>query len=363
MLHKVLCETEIALLSEEEKRLYQKQQKEYSEREAFVNRLEQLDSVEMPNVKPKKFAVKVVKPAEFNSVSISEKKIISQPEQLKRSLSAVKMKHCMPVHIDKYELTSLPHVFVNKGKGINWEKKNYVARRTVIPEVVQPQISCELEENAKIEALPEVHFDSPKKIAFFLSAPVSVSVANSKTVAEAKKIKFSYEPYQIARTNVLKTQAPKIGYELPETALEAPRYKDIDVPKVKKLVSENNELNISVPHGKVADVPQIKAGICNAKVEKTKKVYYQCPEVKCEELSHTTILPDILVVSPDAREISQEPIVITKTKCKKIIPASVNYEGINNQITYTEKPNVQVPGDSKLKCRDTLDKILISLKR
>lgn len=204
MLSKVLCETEIALLSEDEKSLYQKQQKEYREREVFVNRLEQLDRVVMPKVKPKRFAVKCVKPVEFNAVTVWEKKSISQPEQLESFFSAVNMKHCIPAHIDEYQLTSLPRVCVDDSKRINWEEKSYEVHRTVIPKVIQPRISCELESNTEITELPAIQYDYPNKIELFLPGSVAVSVTNTKVVAEAKKIKFSCEPYQIATTEVLK---------------------------------------------------------------------------------------------------------------------------------------------------------------
>lgn len=347
MLHEVQCENEMALLNEDEKSLYQKQQKEYSEREIFVNRLEQLDRVIMPKVKLKRFTVKDIKPVEVNAVSISEKKSISQPEQLKRIFSAVEMKQCIPVHIDKYRLTPLSRVCVERGKCINWEQKSYDIHKTVIPKVNRPQISCELESNTEITAFPTVYFDSPKKIEVALPSPDTVPVANSKVVAEVKKIKFSCEPYQITTTKVLKKQAPEIGYELPESMVKVPSYKSMDAPQIKIPAYEKSELKISAPCGKVTEVPEVKSSVYKTKVEKVRKVFYQCPKVECEESSHTTILPDILVVLPDARGIN---------------PVFVGYNESNNQIIHTEKPNIQVPVDSGMKCSDTLNKILIRLR-
>ena len=60
-----LTDAEIALLTEAQKEAYEKQVHEYQQREEFVERLEYLEKVKLPQPKPKMKPVKIIKPPAF----------------------------------------------------------------------------------------------------------------------------------------------------------------------------------------------------------------------------------------------------------------------------------------------------------
>lgn len=363
LLHKNMSETEIAQLSEEEKSLYQKLQEEYRQRAAFVDRLEQLDTVEMPEAKPKRVALKRIKPVEIKTGSVSEKRTASYSDKLKGLLSAANKKHSISVNIEKNKPVSLPEVCKVENNHINWKGKAFEICKASVPNVNQPEVLFEAEQGRKINPLPMVKSCLPKKVEFLSPEPAELSASKVNTAIKPKKVSFSCGAYKIKATDMPNNKAVSVKYEMPEIKTEKHSCKSIAAPEIKMSLKSDSKCEISVPHAVTAHVPEVKAEVCKTKAENVKKVYISCPEVKCSDVSYKADLPEVKINSPKTSAFSEsKPFVISKTDVKPIAPSVVSYNKPEKRVVVSEKISVNTPTDSKEKCNEALNRIMGSLK-
>ena len=193
MAFRVLSEKELALLSEKERQIYETEYKEYSERKAFVERLEYLDGVKFPKVKPKKPSIKRIKSPDI-SVKMNEPFRAVQPESLRdgKLFSRTSGKQFTPPVIGDAKVTGIPAVTLPKAeKRRNVEEyrlKPFTAfdfsRASKQNETVLHDVSAAHISEAKVSALPGVSIVSAAGVSadipeYSVTEPVKVQVCDA----------------------------------------------------------------------------------------------------------------------------------------------------------------------------------------
>ena len=193
MAFRVLSEKELALLSEKERQIYETEYKEYSERKAFVERLEYLDGVKFPKVKPKKPSIKRIKSPDI-SVKMNEPFRAVQPESLRdgKLFSRTSGKQFTPPVIGDAKVTGIPAVTLPKAeKRRNVEEyrlKPFTAfdfsRASKQNETVLHDVSAAHISEAKVSALPGVSIVSAAGVSadipeYSVTEPVKVPVCDA----------------------------------------------------------------------------------------------------------------------------------------------------------------------------------------
>ncbi|MCR4861842.1 MAG: hypothetical protein K5884_04395 [Ruminococcus sp.] len=269
MAFRVLSEKELALLSEKERQIYETEYKEYSERKAFVERLEYLDGVKFPKVKPKKPSIKRIKSPDI-SVKMNEPFRAVQPESLRdgKLFSRTSGKQFTPPVIGDAKVTGIPAVTLPKAeKRRNVEEyrlKPFTAfdfsRASKQNETVLHDVSAAHISEAKVSALPGVSIVSAAGVSadipeYSVTEPVKVPVCDAG----------GFGAVSIPDTEVklpAGVVVPSDGISVNERAV--PDYKCTEMPEIR--IAEASVSKVETGGQYKAEVP----GVVTAKADISK---------------------------------------------------------------------------------------------
>ncbi|WP_298532219.1 hypothetical protein, partial [uncultured Ruminococcus sp.] len=271
MAFRVLSEKELALLSEKERQIYETEYKDYSERKAFVERLEYLDGVKFPKVKPKKPSIKRIKSPDI-SVKMNEPFRAVQPESLRdgKLFSRTSGKQFTPPVIGDAKVTGIPAVTLPKAeKSRNVEEyrlKPFTAfdfsRASKQNETVLHDVSAAHISEAKVSALPGVSIASAAGVSadipeYSVTEPVKVPVCDAG----------SFGAVSIPDTEVklpAGVVVPSDGFSVNERAV--PDYKCTEMPEIR--IAEASVSKVETGGQFRAEVPGVvtaKADVSNVR--------------------------------------------------------------------------------------------------
>jgi len=265
MAFRILSEKELALLSDKERQIYETEYKDHCERKAFIERLEYLEGVEFPKVKPKKPTIKRIKSPDISRIS-PEQFTVKQPDIFRdgKRFSATAGKKPPVRKIGDVKTASLPTVCVPRS-----ESSVSVAEYKLKPlaafdmsSVKKPDSAVKVKDTGfSISALPEIGIASAT--AAVEMHEYSVKNAEGVTVCDTSSFKAVNVPdakVELLAGNVVPA-APVAAGEC-----SVSDYKCTDIPDVKiaeASVSEKQagvQFKAEIPGAFVAkaDVPEVK---------------------------------------------------------------------------------------------------------
>ena len=333
MAFRVLSEKELALLSEKERQIYETEYKEYSERKAFVERLEYLDGVKFPKVKPKKPSIKRIKSPDI-SVKMNEPFRAVQPESLRdgKLFSRTSGKQFTPPVIGDAKVTGIPAVTLPKA-----EKRRSVEEYRLKPftafdfsraskqnEAVLHDVNAAHISEAKVSALPGVSIVSAAGVSadipeYSVTEPVKVPVCDAG----------GFGAVSIPDTEVklpAGVVVPSDGISVNERAV--PDYKCTEMPEIRIA-----EASVS----KVETGGQFKAEVPGTFVAEVPKIDFKLPKVR-KKKAVTAVQPEAPAISCEIKEYVPEPVKEITVPVVGELPRLNSETNIDTKQPFVAKP-------------------------
>ena len=340
MAFKVLSQEEIAVLNEHEKKAYEQAYQEYLERTSFVERLEQLDKVRMPQVSVKKRGIKKIKPPVIPTIKAQEVTVDSAIGV--NLLNATKMiKHITDNNANlsaqiNYK-ASLPSVLISVPESVKTSESTpfVISKLSSVPIVEPVAINCEmakfnavipemqdirmpeLKENEidhySITDIPSVRTELPtvpqvnSNVDFTASLPCvkvatpnveSVEIAHSDVIVtkavpvmRPANINVSIENYQMTQTEMKAVEMPIVEYTEPKNQMVS--LSDVPIPEYTAIPVLSNNVAIEIPSVESVSTPDVSITICTAEITAPKEICLPtlAPEIHIETSEVTAIQP------------------------------------------------------------------------
>ena len=317
MAFKILSQEEIAVLNEHEKRAYEHAYQEYLERTAFVERLEQLDKVRMPQVSVKRKGIKKIKPPVIPTMKTQSfavdskmgvsllnaaKKIkltadknaqltakvnyrASLPNVMIPAPETVKVREISPFVITKS--TSVP---ITEPSAIKCEIKKFNASTPKLESVSMPQLTGVIIKGYSISGIPSVNTELPPMPQVDSVLNFTASLPNIEVVApnvESVKIK-EYKTSQLVKSLV---KTPIVGYTEPE--IQTVKLSAVPIPDYHSIPTMSEDPLVEIPTIDSISFPKITVKVETAKMESLKEICIPsfAPEVHIDASTVTTISP------------------------------------------------------------------------
>lgn len=338
MAFKILSQEEIAVLNEHEKRAYEQAYQEYLERTAFVERLEQLDKVRMPQVSVKRKGIKKIKPPVIPTMKTQDFTV--NPEMGVNLLNAAKMITRTTDNNAKLSAqvnyrVSLPNVLISapetvkaseitpfviiksacvpiaEPSAIKCEIQRFNASSPEIESVTMPELTEVVIEDYSINGIPSVKTEAPplpqvNSILNFTASLPSIEVAVPNV--ESLKIK-EYKTSQLVAKTV---ETPIVDYTEPE--VQAVKLPVVPIPNPHGIPNVIEDTLVEIPTIDSISVPNVPVKVETAKVESLKEVCIPsfAPEVHIDTATVATVNPPACS-TPDDIHYSEPPVSVEIT--------------------------------------------------
>ena len=340
MAFRILSEKELALLSDKERQIYETEYKDHCERKAFIERLEYLEGVEFPKVKPKKPTIKRIKSPDISRIS-PEQFTVKQPDIFRdgKRFSATAGKKPPVRKIGDVKTASLPTVCVPRS-----ESSVSVAEYKLKPlaafdmsSVKKPDSAVKVKDTGfSISALPEIGIASAT--AAVEMHEYSVKNAEGVTVCDTSSFKAVNVPdakVELLAGNVVPA-APVAAGEC-----SVSDYKCTDIPDVKIAEASVSEKQAGVQFK--AEVPG--AFVAKAEISEVKPAGDFKAELPGRIVTKTDV-PEIKPVGDFRAELPGG--IVTKTDVPEVKPVGdFRAELPGGIVTKTDVPEVKPVVDFK----------------
>jgi hypothetical protein len=312
---KILSQEEIAVLNEHEKKAYEQAYQEYLERTAFVERLEQLDKVRMPQVSVKRKGIKKIKPPVIPTMKTQSFAVDSQmgvsllnaakkikltadnnakltakvnyraslPSVLIPAPETVKVREIAP-----FVITKSASVPITEPSAIKREIKKYNVSTPKIESVTMPKLTGVIIKDYSISGIPSINTELPPMPQVNSVLNFTASLPNIEVVApnvESVKIK-EYKASQLAK-NTVKT--PIVDYTEPE--VRTVKLSAVPIPDYHSIPTVVEDPLVEIPTIDSISTPNVTVKVETAKVKPLKDVCIPsfAPEVHIDASTVTTI--------------------------------------------------------------------------
>lgn len=369
MAFKILSQYEIELLTPQKRAIYEEQYKNFLERKAFVERLEQLEKVKMPTVKAKINDIKKGRPAavikfsakKFNAVqskecvrllnaaksNLNNKKIafkkpefspklvsvyiaksnVKTPKLEKHipKLNSVTIAKCKKINADlgdKYKITPLkkPNIIeaLSIKANVTFSFKDVSSKRKIVKSGIEnisiPKACLKKLPTASITKAVEIVAIKDEKAKLENTPKVKLALPNNiKNIVNAKMTKVA-SPVVAVATNNIPTAAKAVMVEINTKIPKMKTAENINVPQIKT----------TNPKGKVIAVPCVEKNIgANISVAPLKRVVVPASEVcktniKTKVESLTTFITPAKNINCEIKNITATSVQITMPKVPQV---------------------------------------------
>jgi hypothetical protein len=350
MAFRILSEKEIGMLSEKERQIYETEYKEYSERKAFVERLEYLEGVKFPKVRPKKKPIKVIKAPEV-SWRKTEPYTVKQPDSLKngrRFQATADSKRALP-KVGDVKISPLPAVSVpermSKGSVAEYEFKPFTAFD--FSQVSKPEKNGVKVNDAgfTIGSLPVINSVSVSVSAdipdYDLKQPEKVKVCSTDGV---KQVIIPEETVKLPDIKAVKADVPDVKADVNYRA---------EVPGVTVAKSSVSNVNADVNYkAEVPGVAVVKSSVSNVNADINYKA--EVPGVAVAKTSISNVnadvnykaeVPGATVAKSSVSNVNAD--VNYKAEVSGVTVAKTSISNVNADVNYkAEVPGVTVAKSS-----------------
>jgi len=293
---KILSPNELAVLSEDERKAYETAYAEYRERVAFIDRLEQLEKVQMPRVSVKKKGIKKIKAPNVPSSKIrgftadttqgaillnatkKVKAVLSSNSQVpsiaqyKATLPCVGVISPDRVNIEEsvpYKVAAVPAVTIVAPAEVQYKCDKYKISNLHYPQQIA-QNSSEVKINSyTVSGLPEINTSMPDVFVVPLESPSHVTLDNvpiakpttinavitkyeatscEKTIVETPRVEYSAQKAEMTALSAVPVVKPQIINGLVKTTkIEAPT----------PLVINSPEISVKIPPQQISSMKSV----------------------------------------------------------------------------------------------------------
>ena len=372
MAFKILSQTELASLNEREKDAYEQAYKEYLERIAFVERLEQLENVRMPKISVKKKGIKkinnptvpVIKANGFTVNTTAGVDLLNVTKKLNSVLgehsdlpSVKPYKAALPdvvlsnpddvdVKIDKpFVVEGVPVVPI-----VNFSQTQYESPKNdvVLPAIKQinnPELSGVVIEDYSVSTLPTVNTDMPNVPESDIKADVNISLSPVKvatptveqieikqsdpimlksiSVPTPETVDVSINDFKVTPVDINIVNAPNIDFN---------NQPGMQVSLLPVPIPENNDISVHINNSLIDVLPEVPVGVpeINAKVTPSKVT-------KLEAVPMPEFAPNVTVKNSQAELTKLEAVHMPEFAPDIYIERSA--------VTEIAPPAVSVPKD------------------
>ena len=361
MAFKILSPNELAVLSEDERKAYETAYAEYRERAAFIDRLEQLEKVQMPRVSVKKKSIKKIKapsvPASnmrgFTADTTQGAILLNATKKVKAVLSfnsqvpsIAQYKATLPcvgvispnkVNIEEnvpYKVTDVPAVPIATPTEVQFEGDEYKISNLYYPQQITPNTSKVKINSYTVSGLPEINTSMPDVSVSPLEPPKHIALDNVP-IAKPTTIDAAITKYEVTSCDKTIVETPRVEYSAHKaemTALSA-------VPVVK---------------------PQIINGVVKTtKIEAPTPLVINSPEISVEVSPHQISSLKSVVIPVAALTISIATASVNQVPSPTLaVPGVVEYADPKYHISIVAVPSVSAPViDEKKELNAILSKI------
>lgn len=337
MAFRELTENEVNMLSERQKQLYLEELELYRERCAFVDRIEELENIEYPKIKPKYVYLSKVKANKAIDISnIKDSKIVIDkvfsPNTIDGKENAGQLENMIHQLDEEYKISESENIVIAKTLDDKYNAPNNenIELPTVVIEnpdsetdynftevKISDSYQLVTEADIYVNEIKYEKVDVENNISINTSHPeikfnleevgdVNIDLIIKDDYISPEVFEFSEANMEVENTKVYMPQEEKIDIELPEEV--AVEKEDVLIAKATEINYSNlEEVKLTDIESKVLDTP-----IINIEVDNDNKI----------ELTKTTNvdMPNIVEVSIEAAQVSlDEPIVAKATVNKEFI--------------------------------------------
>lgn len=337
MAFRELTENEVTMLSERQKQLYLEELELYRERCAFVDRIEELENIEYPKIKPKYVYLSRVKANKAIAISnIKDSKIVIDkvfsPNTINGKENVGQLENMIHQLDEEYKISESENIVIAKTLDDKYNAPNNenVELPTVVIEnpdsetdynftevKISDSYQLVTEADIYVNEIKYEKVDVENNISINTSHPeikfnleevgdVNIDLIIKDDYISPEVFEFSEANMEVENTKVYMPQEEKIDIELPEEV--AVEKEDVLIAKATEINYSNlEEVKLTDIESKVLDTP-----IINIEVDNDNKI----------ELIKTTNvdIPNMVEVSIEAAQVSlDEPVVAKATVNKEFI--------------------------------------------
>ena len=337
MAFRELTENEVTMLSERQKQLYLEELELYRERCAFVDRIEELENIEYPKIKPKYVYLSKVKANKAIAIgNIKDSKIVIDkvfsPNTINGKENVGQLENMIHQLDEEYKISESENIVIAKTLDDKYNAPNNenVELPTVVIEnpdsetdynftevKISDSYQLVTEADIYVNEIKYEKVDVENNISINTSHPeikfnleevgdVNIDLIIKDDYISPEVFEFSEANMEVENTKVYMPQEEKIDIELPEEV--AVEKEDVLIAKATEINYSNlEEVKLTDIESKVLDTP-----IINIEVDNDNKI----------ELIKTTNvdIPNMVEVSIEAAQVSlDEPVVAKATVNKEFI--------------------------------------------
>lgn len=323
MAFKILSQNEIDILSEHDKKAYEQAYKEYLERKAFVEKLEQLENIQMPAVSVKKKRIKRIKThapiniklQEYTADTVAGVSLLNATKKVKSTLEF----RTQITTFAKYKVT-LPYV------------------STTIPD----QVSIETDAQYNIDNIASVPLAVPSTTQYE-DQPYTINIPQYPKFSKPDIRDVSIEKYAVS-------DLPNVTVAIPDTTvahIDSSEIVTLDtVPVAKPAI-----VNAVVSNYEISDCKRVVATapvIDYVKQEPKKVELYSVPVLKPNYFSGEIKVDGIDIQKPVSVTAPEVVVTVSKAEIRPltsiVIPTTAPQVSIDTAtIQKVDTPDVSVP--------------------
>ena len=361
MAFKILSPNEFAVLSEDERKAYETAYAEYCERAAFIDRLEQLEKVQMPRVSVKKKGIKKIKapsvPASnmrgFTSATTQGAILLNATKKVKavlnsntNTLSIEKYKAILPcvgiaspdkVNIkenDLYKVNAIPAVPIATTSDVRFKGKKYKIGELQYPQHITPDTSQVKINSYIVSGLPEIDTSIPNVSVAPLESPIHIAL-DIVPIAKPTTIDTVIAKYEALPCKKTIVEAPKVEYSVQKAEMTTLSAIPVAKPQIFNGVVKATKVDAPAPL--VITSPEISVEVSPQQISSLKSMVIP------------VAAPTINVVTASVNQIPSPELAV---------PGVVEYDVPNCHISIVAVPSVSVPViDEKKELNAILSKI------
>lgn len=334
MAFRELTENEVNMLSERQKQLYLEELELFRERCAFVDRIEELENIKYPEIKPKYVFLSKVKANEAIDISnIKDSKIVIDkvfsPNTIDGKENAGQLEYMIQQMDEKYEIS---------------ESENIVIAKTIDNKYDSPN-------NEKVE-LPTIVIENPDNEADYNFTEVEISdIPELVTKTDMYTNEMKYEKIEVENNISINTSHPEVNFNPEEVGdvnidliikddYKAPEVfefteANVEVKNTKVYMPQEEKIEIDIPEEVsiekedvlIAKITEINYGnLEEVKLTDIEKTVLDTPVIDIEvdtdnkiELAKTTnvVVPDVVDVFIETTQVSLDKPIVAKTDVNK----------------------------------------------
>lgn len=296
MAFKILSPSELAILNEDERKAYETAYEEYRERAAFIERLEQLEKVQMPAVSVKKKGIKRIKapsvPAsnmrDFIADTTQGAILLNATKRVKATLesnthtpSIAKFKADLPcvgvvspeyVSIEKnapYKVSTMSVVPIAAATDVRFEVKDYKISNLQHPQYITPNTEKVKLNSYTVTGLPEIDTSVPDVSIAPMDFLKNITLENIPIV-KPTVIDTVIAKYELSSCEKTIVTAPEVKCEIQN--IEPTEFPVIPVAKPEIINGEVNTVKVDAPVPLVITAPEISVRVSTQHVSSLKSV-------------------------------------------------------------------------------------------